>query len=142
MAHEARLSGHKAEFYLDGLLIAQTDSATPKFSPQFAVGLGWAKNYTTRDPVGSDWSVSASGFVTSAAFWEFLRLSAMTPQAVSPLTCKLYQMVGGTIRLVVEGPVWAGESSGTLPDAELSKQEIEFVGADAPTYVAGSSILP
>lgn len=139
----ARITGHKAKIYYNGILVAQMEDSTLKVSPKFAESVGWDDNWLVRDPVGgSDWSISASKFSTSGNFGQLMALAAITPQAIIPMTAIVWSRVAGVDTRILEGPVWAGDSEVTLPATDNSKESLEFVSAGAPTYIFGVSPIP
>lgn len=135
-----RHAGKFAQIYLGGVLIAEMRDASLEVTPEFAESRGWGKNWTTRDPIGGDWKISATKFNITTNIGQFLQLAALTPQATSPATAIVYDRAGGA--RLIEGPVWAGPATMALEDSSHSTETIDFVAADEPTYVAGSVPTP
>ena len=134
-----RVTGKWANIYYGGTRIAEMDNADLTFSPEFAESRGWGRMSKVRDPIGYDWKVSATKYNRVGSFATFMALAAnaFLSSAPTALTCAVWNRVGGVDTKIIEGPVWPGEVTHNLPETEHTKETLEFVAADAPTFVAG-----
>ena len=135
-----RVTGKHAKLYYGSTLIAEMKDCKVTVSPEYATSRGWDRSWTVRDNIGCDWKVTASKYDTTANFGYFIALAGGTPAETSPLTLQVFALKNGTNVPVISGPVVIGEGGISLPEAEHTSEDLEFLGDGPPASIGGLAV--
>lgn len=136
------LTGKHAKITIGGVTILDAYEVTVEISNTFLEPRPFGQDWKKRIPDEADFSVSAKRYAIPASIGAVLSMAAITPSLGNlrtPATCVVYQEEGNTASRVFEGPIWVEKGTFSLP-AGLIDEDVSFVAADKPTFVAGQSI--
>jgi hypothetical protein len=142
MSAAQELTGKYAQIKIGGVVLLEAYEITVEISNTFLEPRPFGQTWKKRIPDEADFSVTAKKYAIPSSIGAVLDLAASTPSAGdnrTPATIVVYQDESNTSMRVFEGPIWVEKGTLSMP-AGLIDEDISFVAADAPTYVAGRSL--
>ncbi|MEN6358336.1 MAG: hypothetical protein ABFD83_14785 [Armatimonadota bacterium] len=142
MSAAQELTGKYAQVKIGGVTLMDAYEVTVEISNTFLEPRPFGRSWKKRIPDEADFSVTAKRYSIPSSIAAVLDLAASTPSAGdnrTPATIVVYQDEHDTSTRIFEGPIWVEKGTLSMP-AGLVDEDISFVAADDPVYIAGRSI--